>query len=213
MVRHLPFLFPCVCLVAPFIGKPSSAGALERDTTMPQLESFRLLLREPQPGDAPAIAEGLGEYDVAEFLATAPHPYRVDDAKAFLAKAAEARAKGEAYNFALLRKDDGKLIGVCGLVLREGRYELGYWIAKPFWGQGYASEAVRKVLAFAFHDLKDTEITAGWYHDNLASGQVLRELGFQALGVEKRHSLARGEDILCNRTMLTREHFGRKKAA
>jgi 8-oxo-dGTP diphosphatase len=159
------------------------------------------------------LAEGLAEYDVAKFLATAPHPYSEDDAKAFLARAAETRAKGEAYGFAILRKEDGKLIGMCGLHLKEGCYEIGYWIAKPLWGQGYATEAVRKVLAFGFHDLKATEIWANWYHDNLASGQVLRKLGFQAVGVGKRFSLARGEAVLCNRTQLTREHFGRKKAA
>lgn len=180
---------------------------------MPQLESFRLLLREPQPGDAPALVEGLAEYDVAKFLATVPHPYREEDAKAFLAKVVELRAKGEAYEFAILRKADQRLIGLCGLHLKGSRYEIGYWIAKPFWGQGFATEAVRKLLAFAFHDMKATEIWAGWYHDNLASGQVLRKLGFEAIGVEKRHSVARGEEILCNRTMLTREHFGRKKAA
>jgi RimJ/RimL family protein N-acetyltransferase len=180
---------------------------------MPQLESLRLLLREPQPGDAPALAEGLAEYDVAKFLATAPHPYNEDSAKAFLARVVELRAKGEAYEFAILRKEDGKLIGLCGLHLKGGRYEIGYWVAKPFWGKGYATEAARKVLAFAFHDLKATDVWAGWYHDNLASGQVLRKLGFQAVGVEKKHSLARGEDVLCNRTQLTREHFGRKKAA
>jgi len=180
---------------------------------VPQLESARLLLRQPQPGDAPALVEGLADYDVAKFLATAPHPYSLDDAKAFLSKVETLRASGEAYEFALLRKDDGKLIGLCGVHVKNGRYEIGYWIAKPFWGQGYATEAVRKLLAFAFHDLKATEIWAGWYHDNLASGQVLRKLGFEAFGVEKRYSVARGEEVLCNRTQLTREHFGRKKAA
>jgi len=199
MVRHLPFLFPC--------------RQTRKGYPVPQLESLRLLLREPQPGDAPAFVEGLAEYDVSKFLATAPHPYGLDDAKAFLVRAAETRAKGEAYGFAILRKDTQKLIGCCGLHLKEGRFVIGYWIAKPFWGQGYATEAVRKLLAFGFHDLKATEIWATWYHDNLASGQVLRKLGFQAVGVEKQFSLARGEDVLCNRTQLTREHFGRKKAA
>lgn len=180
---------------------------------MPQLESPRLLLREPLPGDAPALAEGLNDFDVSRFLATAPYPYGEDDARAFLAKVETLRATGEAYEFAILRKEDRKLIGLCGVHLKAGHYEIGYWIAKPFWGQGYASEAVRKLLAFAFHDLKATEVWAGWYHDNLASGQVLRKLGFEAVGVEKRHSVARGEDVLCNRTQLTREHFGRKKAA
>ena len=104
-------------------------------------------------------------------------------------------------------------LGSCGLHLKDGRFELGYWLGKPFWGQGYATEAAKKLVSFAFHDLKATSLWAGWYHDNPASGRVLEKLGCRPDGVEPRHSLARGHAVYCHMVALTREQFGRKRAA
>jgi [ribosomal protein S5]-alanine N-acetyltransferase len=197
MVRHLPFLFPCQI----------------KGNVVPQLESFRLLLRPPEPRDALDIAAALNDFEVSKNLAVVPYPYGEDDARAFIARAVEGLAKGEAYCFVIRRKTDDALVGCCGLHLKEGRYEIGYWLAKAYWKQGFATEAARKVVAFAFKDLKAEEVWAGWYHDNGASGRVLGKLGFKADGVVKQDCLARGEAVLCNRTLLTRAEFGRKKAA
>ncbi len=69
--------------------------------------------------------------------------------------------------------------GCCGLHLREsGLFELGYWLGRPFWGHGYATEAARKLAGFAFSRLKATQLTAGYFHDNPASGRVLEKVGF-----------------------------------
>jgi len=179
---------------------------------MTRLESERLLLESPQENDAAQLAEGLAEFEVSKNLASAPHPYSLADAKDFIARVTESRAKGEGYCFVIRLKADGRVIGTCGLRLKEGRYEMGYWVAKPFWKLGFATEAAARLLHFAFDDLKASEVWAGWFHDNLASGRVLGKLGFEAQKVEKQPSLARGADILCNRTRLTRERFGRKKA-
>lgn len=179
---------------------------------MTRLETSRLVLEEPQEKDIDALAAGLSEYDVAKNLAKPPYPYGEADARDFVGRVTEARARGEAYVFVLRRKADGSLIGCCGLNLANGRYQLGYWIAKPFWKEGFASEAAARLLHFAFDDLKANEVWAGWYHDNLASGRVLGKLGFQASHVEKQFSKARGEEVLCNRTRLTLADFERKKA-
>jgi [ribosomal protein S5]-alanine N-acetyltransferase len=180
---------------------------------MPQLESTRLLLRPPEAGDVADIAAGAGDFEIAKNLAKVPHPYSEDDARAFVARAADGFAKGEGYCFAILRKADGAFLGCCGVHLKDGHYELGYWIAKPFWKQGYASEAAKRLLGFAFRDLKAESVEAGWFHDNPASGRVLAKLGFKADHVEASECLARGYRVLCNRALLTRADFGRKKAA
>lgn len=180
---------------------------------MTRLESERLVLEAPCGDHIQALVEGLSQFDVAKNLATVPHPYSEDDAKDFVLRVSEARAKGESYVFALRRKSDGQTIGCCSLRLHEGRFQLGYWIAKPFWRQGFATEAAARVVRFAFEDLKASEVWAGWYHDNPFSGRVLGKLGFEAQHVEKQHCLAREADILCNRTRLTETQFGRKKAA
>jgi [ribosomal protein S5]-alanine N-acetyltransferase len=120
---------------------------------------------------------------------------------------------GEAHCFVIVRKGDGALLGCAGLERKDGGFELGYWLAKPFWKQGFATEAAGRLLDFAFDVLKTERVDAGWYHDNGASGHVLAKLGFKADHVEACECRARGYRLLCNRAVLTRAEFGRKKAA
>jgi [ribosomal protein S5]-alanine N-acetyltransferase len=177
------------------------------------LGSERLLLRPPEFRDVAAITTWLGDYDIAKNLASAPHPYREEDAEAHVARSIEARALGEGYHFSVLRRADGVFMGQCGLRLKEGRFRLGYWLGKPFWGLGFASEAAGRVLAYAFDDLKADGVSAGWFHDNPASGRVLEKLGFRHDGAFPQTSLARGHHVYCHEVTLTAEEFRRKKAA
>jgi RimJ/RimL family protein N-acetyltransferase len=68
------------------------------------------------------------------------------------------------------------------------------------------------VLAFAFHDLKAERVQASWFADSPASGRVLEKLGFEPVDVYRRESLARGGLVICNRCVLARENFGRKRS-
>jgi len=179
---------------------------------MARLETDRLLLRPPELRDVPAITRWMSDFDVAKNLATAPHPYGENDARAFVGRMAESAARGNGHCFAIVRKDDYRLIGCCGLHSQDGHTEVGYWLGKPFWNRGYTTEAVRRMLAFAFQDLKLASVWAGWFHDNPASGRVLEKLGFRAAGAEPRNSLARGHEVDCRNMTLTREDFGRTKA-
>ena len=180
---------------------------------MSSLETERLLLRPPEPGDAAFFAESLADYDLTKNTSSMPHPYTAEDAMAFIDKVTKARALGEGWCFTILSKATGTPVGCCGLHLKDGRYELGYWIAKPYWNRGFATEAAKRVLAFAFGTVRAEAVEAGWFHDNAASGRVLGKLGFVASHVEPWPCRARGENVLCNRAVLTRSHFGRKKAA
>lgn len=173
----------------------------------------RLLLRPLQPADAPAIAAQIGDYDVAKNLSTVPYPYVLYDAEDFIARMEEKRASGSDFVFAILRTEDNALMGCIGLHLKEGFFEFGYWLGRAHWGQGYASEAARKLAGFAFGELKAEKLVAGWFHDNPASGHVLEKLGAVPNGVETRDCLARGHAVQCNMMVLARENFGRKKVA
>jgi [ribosomal protein S5]-alanine N-acetyltransferase len=178
---------------------------------MPKLETERLLLRPPEPGDAAAVAKGLGDFEVAKNLAAIPHPYSQSDAEAFVSAAAGELAKGEGYAFAIVLKATGEMAGCCALHLRDGRYKLSIWLARPFWGRGFATEAARKVTGFAFHALKADSVWASWCDDNPASGRVLGKLGFKRLYAVPRENRTRGTTVLCHRTALAREDFGRKR--
>jgi 8-oxo-dGTP diphosphatase len=178
------------------------------------LETERLLLRHPEERDVDAIVPLIGEWEVAKNLGRVPHPYARSDAQAYIAKAVEGRAKGSDFNFAIARKSDGALLGTCGVHLREaGHFEFGYWLGKPFWRQGYATESARRLVSFGFREIKIDRLVAGWFHDNPASGRVLAKLGCAMTGAEQRNCLARGHTVYCHIVTLTRESFAQRKAA
>lgn len=177
------------------------------------LETERLLLRPPERRDIPAFAPLIGDFDVAKNLANVPHPYVESDAIEWISHLDERGAKGEAFQFGVTRRSDGAYMGGCGLHLQNGEYELGYWLGKPYWKLGYATEAARGVLEFAFAELRVPEVWAGWFHDNPRSGHVLAKLGFVSKGFEVRSCLARGIDVGCNIVTLRRDAFERRLAS
>jgi RimJ/RimL family protein N-acetyltransferase len=142
------------------------------------LETERLVLRAPRRGDAKAIAGLANDRRVAENTARLPHPYRLDDACEFIDVV--NRQAGEA-TFAVLL--NGELIGMCAVEPREQVAEIGYWFGVPFWGRGYATEAIRAVVDYAFGDLGHDALQAGARVSNPASRRVLEKCGFQWTGV------------------------------
>ncbi len=173
-----------------------------------ELETERLLLRAPRSEDAARIVPLANVWEVAKNLGRLPHPYVMADAEDFIARAGASRAAGTDFNFMVTRKNDGALMGGAGLHLRaRGNFELGYWFGQPFWGHGYASEAARRLVSFAFRDLKIERLIAGWYHDNPASGRVLAKLGCVMSGAEQRDCVARGHAVYCHIVTLTPTAF------
>ncbi len=178
---------------------------------MPFLESERLILRPPRPADIPAITVWLGDFSVSRNLARVPYPYTEADAEDFVTT--RGRHDEGHYSFVIARKDDGLFLGCIGLHLEEQGHEFGYWLGKPFWGRGYATEAARSVTLFAFEKLEAPFVWAGWFHDNPASGHVLAKLGARHNGSRMRDCAARGVKVLCHEMLLTREAFLPKKVA
>jgi RimJ/RimL family protein N-acetyltransferase len=145
---------------------------------IPVLETERLTLRAPRLADVKAIAHFANDRRVAENTTRIPHPYRADDAEQFLTTV--NRQDGEA-TFAIVL--GSALIGMCGVVVREGKAEIGYWLGVPHWGHGYATEAARAVIDHAFGDLNHDTLDAGARVSNPASRRVLEKCGFQWTGV------------------------------
>jgi ribosomal-protein-alanine N-acetyltransferase len=147
----------------------------------------------------------LGDYDVARMTSRVPHPYGESDAEAFI-------ARGEANRFVIERKGDGLFMGMAGIHADNG-YEFGYWLGRPFWGFGYATEAAQRLVTYAFTVLDVDQLHAGWFYDNPASGHVLAKLGARHNGSAMRDCRARGMALLCHDMLLTRADFLRKQAA
>jgi RimJ/RimL family protein N-acetyltransferase len=174
----------------------------------------RLILRAPMLADMPAFLAILNDYDVAKNLQKVPHPYTGAMFHESLARIDQERRDGTVHSFAVTRAMDGTLIGMCSTERGEnGAWEFGYWYGKPYWGQGYATEAARPVMSFAFEDIGAERLMAGWFVDNPASGAVLHKLGFTITNVARVHCVARGCQMVSNRVQLTKDQFARKKAA
>jgi RimJ/RimL family protein N-acetyltransferase len=146
---------------------------------LPVLKTARLLLRAPVRGDVANIVALAGDRRVAENTARIPHPYTVTDGEGFVASANQA--SGETV-FAIER--DGALIGMCGIDMRSDGAELGYWLGVPFWRQGYATEAARALIDYAFAELGHQALQSGARVSNPASRRVLEKCGFQWTGVQ-----------------------------
>ena len=156
----------------------------------------RLLLRPGWREDAPALFQAICDERVVRNLAQAPWPYELGHAEAFLGR---ERAPLDMSCLIFLRtRGAPRLIGGIGLQRREsGEHELGYWIARPYWGLGFATEAGRAVVANARDSLRLKRLVSGHFVDNPASGRVLRKLGFRPVGSELRYSAGRGTEAPC----------------
>ena len=146
--------------------------------SIPVLKTARLILRAPREHDAEALARLAGDRRIAENTARILHPYRLDDAEQFVASV--NRQDGEA-TFVVCRGDE--LIGACGVEPRQGAAEIGYWLGVPYWGCGYATEAARAVIDYAFGELRHETLQSGARVSNPVSRRVLEKCDFQWTGV------------------------------
>ena len=170
--------------------------------TQPLVATDRLILRGPTLADAPVIAELANDPGVTGMTASMPYPYGVADAEAHLARVARADLRTHA-EFVVEHRQFG-VIGMLGFREEDPRRpELGYWLGRPFWGRGYATEAVRAALSWAHGGWRRNVVWAGHFADNTASGQVLCKAGFLYTGdVVRMPSTARGGEAVATRMMV-----------
>ncbi len=162
-----------------------------------EIETKRLKLRPVRLSDAQRIARFCDDPGVGRNLAQTPLPYLDVAAEGWLMiLAARARANRD-FVFAVELPGEG-LIGVVGAHRRTLQsFEIGYWFGRPFWGRGFATEAVG---AFVAEARRLGELEAGHFVDNPASGRVLAKTGFAYTGETKNmFSLGRGESVACKR--------------
>jgi RimJ/RimL family protein N-acetyltransferase len=155
------------------------------------IRSERLFLRPGWPEDCEELLTVINDEGVVRNLARAPWPYTMADAMEFAARPQE---KLLPHFFITLPSATGaKLIGSIGLGRLGEDVELGYWIGRKWWGQGYASEAARAVLPLA-RALGHRRVVGSHFADNPASGRVLAKAGFKPSGLRTlRYSMGRGE--------------------
>ncbi|MGD2251713.1 MAG: GNAT family N-acetyltransferase [Anaerolineales bacterium] len=166
----------------------------------PTLTTDRLILRPFNLDDAARVRELASEWEIAETTANIPHPYEAGMAEAWISTHADAFEKETGATFAVVLESEGLLIGAISLVISKAHQfaELGYWIGKPYWNQGFCTEAAREVLRYGFENLKLNRIQSRHMTKNPASGRVMEKIGMAQEGVLRQslHRFAAFEDAV-----------------
>lgn len=156
---------------------------------MEGMKTERLLIRRLTAGDGADVERYASDYDVAKTTLNIPHPYPKGGGKEFVTVMMEQFEKGNHYTFAIENRAEGNFIGLISLGMNKGFHhaELGYWIGKPFWGQGFGTETVRAMLEFGFNELHLHKIFARAFSHNPASWRIMEKNGMTYEGTFKEH--------------------------
>ena len=154
---------------------------------------------EIEAGDKAAYLVHLKEKEISDNTLNIPYPYTEKDADWWLAHVAEqTHERGRSVNWAV-RRQDGYLIGGIGFmdlhIGKSHKAEIGYWLAKPYWGQGIMTATVKNVCDYAFAELTVVRITANVFAFNARSARVLEKAGFQLEGLLRKHYVKDGRMV------------------
>ena len=176
---------------------------------MYEFETERLRLRPPLRQDMLAMCEYLQDVEIHRNTLLIPHPYHLEHAEAFLTMVYEEVARGRDYYFALCSKSDQGFMGVISLhLLPHHKAEVGYWLGKPHWGQGYMTEALQRVIAFGFTELGLQRIQATHFTHNMASGRVMQKANMTREGILRHWFHKDGKPVdVCMYSILRDEYL------
>ncbi len=152
--------------------------------------------------DAPRVQLLAGDARVAEPTGLIPNPYEDGMAEAWIASHDHNRTTGTEFVYAITRHEDGVVVGAIALRPMANEHEnLGYWVGRPYWGNGYATAAAQALVALAFSWLDCNIVTASHLARNPASGRVMAKCGFSVLRRDVRsHRGTPEEYIVCGIT-------------
>jgi RimJ/RimL family protein N-acetyltransferase len=178
---------------------------LARDDVF-RLETPRLWLRWPQASDADGLAGLAGDWEVARFTANIPHPYSLADAEQFIVDSRIGNALGRHLRLVMtLKRGDRPSVGAVELQPSPDGVNLGYWLGKPYWGQGLAGEAAGAMIDAFFRVTVAPALGAAALLENAASQALLKRAGFQPVGLQPAPGRHEGERAL--RFTLDRESW------
>ena len=154
---------------------------------IPVLETERLRLRPFTLDDEAAVFALASDPDVARFMRFEAHR-TFADTRAFLELVLQHYGRSEPFAWAIVSREDGRLIGSCGFPKQNdmrNSAEIGYWLGKPYWGRGYAVEAARALVRFGFEEMGLDRVEAKCFVENRAGHRVIEKLGMNFEGTDR----------------------------
>ena len=163
----------------------------------PNLKGEKVILRFPLDEiKAELITDYFQDEDQVRHMTAVPYPYTNQDAKNFIKFLETTKEVESTFEWGIFDKETDQFIGMVGLEEIDydiGKGELGYWLAKDYWGKGYTKEATTMVLDFAFNELELERVEAYVVKENEPSLRLLESLAFQVEGLMRRAALNKGE--------------------
>lgn len=155
-----------------------------------EIKTDRLILNQPVESDIKNIKSLLNEKIFSELTVNIPYPYSESDAEFWINLSKIGLQKMEQLIFAIRLKENNTIIGGIdlGIQKRFNKAELAYWIGKPYWNKGYATEASKAIIKFGFSEINLKRIYATHFLNNQASGKVMLKSGMEKEGKLKCHT-------------------------
>ena len=157
-----------------------------------QITTQRLTLKRPDRSiNKTLFASLVGDWDIAKWLSDVPYPYTEKHAEKFI-----KRSRKDDLRFSVFY--DNILVGGVGVSFEDhNQLDLGYWIAKDYWGYGFATEASEGLINYVKNETQFKAITACYVKGNKASANVLKKLGFIEIGECEEYFMSRNKTMDC----------------
>jgi [ribosomal protein S5]-alanine N-acetyltransferase len=154
------------------------------DTTNKTITTERLILRLFSKADAENVSNLCNNYNLYKSTLHLPYPYTIEHALTWIGAHRSNFDNDKQFEFAITDKTTGELYGCIGLshntTHRNG--EIGYWLGEQFWRNGYATEAAKAMIEFAFDEKGYHKVYAKHFASNPASGRVMQKCGMKYEG-------------------------------
>ena len=155
-----------------------------------ELHTDNLIIKKLSEKHLNSLIKELNNWNISKWLINVPYPYKFDDGQYWLKK-----TKEDDYSFNIFLKN--KLIGGISITNKQNntKPELGYWIGENFWGKKYAYEACTNLIEYFFSNTSHNIIYASHMKSNIKSNKIILSLGFIKLGIGKKYSISRKEEV------------------
>ena len=173
---------------------------------MKEIRTERLLIKTPEINDKFELTQLINDKDVIKWLSEIPFPYTLSHAEEFIERSRERVLKQESYNFMIFQ--DKKMIGGIGLSeFNNKSCQVGYWLGKQYWGNGFATEALKSILDFGFDHLNLEKIYAAYKNGNQGSIRVLTKCGFEYSRKKYEYDSVMNEEVFLTEMILRKEEL------
>jgi len=164
------------------------------------LTTERLILRPFEISDAKRVSELCNNYNIYKSTLTLPYPYPIECALAWIPTHEDNFNSDKMYEFAITDKTTSELYGAIGLSNNKTHKngEIAYWVGEEYWGNGYATEALKAVIDFAFSVKGYHKVWGRFFTTNPSSGRVMEKVGMVKEGLLAEHVIKEGkyEDLI-----------------